>query len=193
MENESVPKRRYLKWMIMVLGVVVLGLMLLGLTGEFLIREVRQDIYLEEPKQVAQPAIGKPAPNFELQDLSARKVNLADFYGSPLVLLFWSSWNTLATDQIKIMDDYLRVHGETLFKIITINQQEDRSVVENFLRRGGYRISVLLDETGEVGERFGIKQVPTTYFLDRQGIVEDIVIGVMDEKTLVDKGERIIR
>ena len=91
------------------------------------------------------------------------------------------------------MDDYLSENGENLFKIITINNQEDRSTVFNFIERGGYKIRVLLDQSGQAGESYKIKTLPTTYFLDKAGVIKDVFVGVLSERMLVDKVEKTLK
>ena len=99
----------------------------------------------------------------------------------------------LSADQIKILDDHLAKNGEALFKIIAISSQEDRSAVANFINRGGYRVQILLDETGEVGGKYEARNLPATYFIDKNGIARDVFVGILSEKMLVEKIEQLLK
>jgi len=174
--------------------ILIVGIFLLNIAGRFLIQEVTQDIFISEQADKSIGInIGKKAPYFELVDLVGGHVNLSELSGEPLIIVFWSSWNPIAADQIKILDDYLSSNKDELFKIITINNQEKRSTVLNFLRRGGYSVQVLLDETGSIGEQYKIKNLPTTFFINQNGVVRDIFIGPMSEKILLEKVEILFR
>ncbi len=149
-------------------------------------------------EQTEQRAFGidieQEAPHWELLDLEGNTVTLSDFLGKPFVLTFWTSWNSMAADQIKIFDEYLsQQNPETIFKIVSINNQEDKSIVSNFIQRGGYQVRTLLDETGEVGELYRVRTLPITYFLDKNGIIKEVFVGVLSEQMLTEKVQKIIR
>jgi len=184
----------HIKLILITIFLVILGIFALNLIAKIFVQEIAQEVVVEETETpLSHPDINKIAPQFELLDLSGGKVKLSDFLESPLILVFWTTWNLISADQIKILDDYLIKNDEDLFKIITINNQEDRSTVSSFIERGGYKIRVLLDQNGQVGESYNIKTLPITYFLDKDGIIKDIFIGALSEKMLVDKIEKILK
>ena len=102
-------------------------------------------------------SVGGVAPYFELSDLGGSRVRLSDLVSVPLIITFWATWQEEGADQIKILDDYTIQHPQGLFKIISINNQEDKSAVMSFIRRGGYNVPVLLDQTGATGKSYGIE------------------------------------
>jgi len=192
--NISLPSLKYIKWLLIIIAVVVSSVFALSIVGKLFIKEVVQEVAIKDEKEEAAGInIGEKATFWELQDLLGNTIALSDFLGKPLVLTFWTTWNSMSADQIKIFDEYLSENKETIFKIITINNQEDKSIVENFIRRGGYKVKVLLDETGKVGENYKVRTLPATYFLDREGTIRDIFMGVLSEEMLVEKVEAIIR
>jgi len=131
------------------------------------------------------------APYFELENLQGGKVKVSDFLGKPVVLVFWTTWNVLSVDQIRILTE-VELPREVQLQIITINSQEDRSVVSSFVERGDYDIEVLLDESGAVGEMYKIKTLPVMYFLDKDGNVADIYVGLLDAEAIVEKVGEIL-
>jgi len=142
----------------------------------------------------ASDLVGAQAPYFDLPDLRGNHLKLSDFIGTPVVLVFWSTVNGTAADQIQILDQYLADHGgDGLVKIIAIDSQEDTSVVASYIRRGGYSVPTLIDTQGSVSEGYRIKSLPTLYFLDRTGTVRSAYAGVLSERQLVDKIEQIIQ
>lgn len=183
-----------IKFIIFSIIAVLIFIFLLNLIGEVFVKEIAQEVFIENRGvAVSKANLDKPAPTFELLELYGGKAKLSEFLGSPVVLTFWTTWNSISTDQIKILDDYLAKNSENLFKIVTINNQEDRSTVFNFIERGGYKIRILLDQSGIVGESYNIRTLPTTYFLDKDGVIKDIFIGVLNERMLVDKIERTLK
>lgn len=184
----------YVKRILITAGIIVLIFLILKAAGSFFIKGITQEVSVKTyGTENISADLNKEAPFFELPDLNGNTVKLSDFFGAPLVVIFWTTWNAPAADQIKIFDDYLAKNPKALFKIVAINNQEDRSVVSNFIKRGGYQLSVLLDEKGATGELYRARNLPVSYFLDKNGVIKDFFVGVLNEKTLVDKSERIIR
>lgn len=182
-----------MKLIIIIVIVLVAGILVLSQAGNLFISEVTKEIKIEERGTTLEAGIGKQAPYFELPDSEGNEAKFSDFLGRPLVLIFWTTWNTVSADQIKILDDYLTGDSQKLFKIIAISSQEDKSAVANFIRRGGYKIKILLDRAGTITEAYQARNLPATYFIDKNGIIKEIFIGILSESMLVEKAELLLK
>lgn len=132
------------------------------------------------------------APDFELSNLEGEKNKLSDYKNKIVVLTFWTTWNSVAQDQFVILDSYYqKVKEEEDLVLLIINNQEDKSVVSSFISRGGYKLPVLLDESGEIGELYKIQILPATYFVNKEGEVKDIYLGLLNEVELERRIERL--
>ena len=134
-------------------------------------------------------------PYFDLPNLAGDRVRSSDFTGTPLVIVFWSTWNTQAADQIHILDQYLtdQTTQSNLVKVIAIDSQEEKSIVSSFIKRGGYQVQTLLDTQGITSGQYSIKSVPTFFFVDRIGVIREIHSGVLNQSTLMNKIEAILQ
>lgn len=178
---------KYIKWSLAILAAVAVGVFLLGAVGKTFIREITQDVDIKESStQLSGIQPGDSAPYWQLEDLDGDAVALSDFLGKPLVLIFWASWNLQSVDQLNILDEYVSGHPNSFFDIAMINNQEDRSVVNNFFKRGGYNLRTFLDETGEIGELYKVQTLPITYFVDKDGAVQGAFVGVLSADMLED-------
>ncbi|MEK7072730.1 MAG: redoxin domain-containing protein [Patescibacteria group bacterium] len=139
--------------------------------------------------------LDKKAPDFDLPDNTGNRVKLAYFSNTPSMLVFWSTWNTESADQIKILDDYLSNEriDSSIFNIVAINSLEDSSIVKSFIKRGGYNVSVAMDSTGYISNYYNVKSLPTTFFIDKEGIIKEIYTGVLSESMIVDKIENLLK
>lgn len=139
--------------------------------------------------------LDKKAPDFDLPDNTGNRVKLAYFSNTPSMLVFWSTWNTESADQIKILDDYLlnKKIDNSIFNIVAINSMEDASIVKSFIRRGGYNVPVAMDTTGHISNYYNVKSLPTTFFIDKDGIIKEIYTGVLSEDMIVDKVENLLK
>lgn len=194
--EQTVQKRPLRKLLFLVAAgifAVVVGFFLLRVLGQSFIQEVTQEISLREAeKPLSKQAVGEQAPYWELRSLDGSVITLTDVLDRPLVLTFWTSWNTNSANQLTIFDEVLTRSDDLPFKIVAINNQEDESVVRNFIGRGGYETFILLDETGEVGERYAIRNLPTFFFIDTNGIVQSVFVGVLDPREIEDKALRLL-
>ncbi|MFZ2500366.1 MAG: TlpA disulfide reductase family protein [Minisyncoccia bacterium] len=135
--------------------------------------------------------IGKRLPQFNLSNLAGKQVRSADLVGTPLVIMFWSTWNTQSADEIHILDQYLSSQ-KSLVRVVAINSQEDSSVVSTFMHRGGYRVETLLDTRGLASENYAIKGMPAFYFIDRTGVIREVHSGVLSQDALMNMIEKIL-
>jgi len=107
-------------------------------------------------------------------------------------LVFWTTWNPAAQDQIAILESYYqKIRNQEDVSLITINSQEDKSAVASFLRRGEYELAVLLDEKGEIGELYQINILPAFYFINQDKMVRDKYIGILSEAEIRERAAKL--
>jgi len=67
--------------------------------------------------------------------------------------------------------------ADVIFLAVNSSSQDSISAVEDFISRYGITFPILLDKEGEAMESYQISSLPTTYFIDRSGIIREVVIG----------------
>jgi len=139
--------------------------------------------------------LNKTAPLFDLPDINGLKLKLSQYTNKPLVLTFWSTWSSDASNQIRIIDDYIYTDGsaKNLISFVAISSQEEIGVVKSFIKRGGYVVPIAIDSSGIVSEEYNIKSLPTTFFIDKNGIIKEVYVGILNEEMLVDKVDNILK
>ncbi|MDX1607820.1 MAG: TlpA disulfide reductase family protein [Candidatus Spechtbacterales bacterium] len=179
--------RKHAKWVISALSLILGLILLFNVAGDVFVREVAQDIKIEQQNKIPTEEgldIGDKVPPWTLDSLGGDVVSFSDLLGAPTVITFWATWNENSTDQLAIFQD---INTEGIFNIVAINNQEDASTVSNFISRSGYNITVLLDEAGEVGEEYGIRVLPVSYFIDSNGVLRETFVGVLSRSMLNEK------
>lgn len=169
------------------------GIVVLVAASKSFIKEATQEVVVNKQEETVSLAVNKESPNFELNDIEGNKVKRSDFLGTPLVLIFWTTWNNSSVDQLKILDDYSSKTDSKPFKLVAINTQENFSQVSGFISRGGYTLDVLFDESGEVGEAYKVKTLPTFYFIDKEGVMKTLHIGSLSQEEMVSKAEPALK
>lgn len=180
--------KKYLKFAAEVSGIFIIIILSLNLAGRFFIEEITQSLFTDTSVEGGGAILeaGKEAPYFELHNLKGKLVKLSDYKNTPLVIVFWNSWNSVAENQFRIIDDFLK-KGDPFFKIITVNSQEDRKLVSNYINRGLYsKPEVLLDFNGSVSDLYEARNLPATYFIDKDGVLRDFKMGILSGQEIVD-------
>jgi thiol-disulfide isomerase/thioredoxin len=127
-------------------------------------------------------AIGSKAPDFELTDLSGKKVQLSDFQGKVVILDFWATWCGPCRMEIPNFVKLQTKYGDKL-AIVGLTVSSPEADVRSFAQKQGINYSVLLEADNLTDRYGGIVGIPTTFVLDRQGRITQKFIGVMEPST----------
>lgn len=120
---------------------------------------------------------GNLAPDFLLEGLDGGDVQLSKFRGQPVVINFWATWCYPCRQEMpNLVKAYNQYRGQGLV-IIGVNLQEGKSIIEPFARDFGIAYPIAIDRTGSVGDEYRVLGLPTTYFLDREGVVKSVFTG----------------
>jgi cytochrome c biogenesis protein CcmG/thiol:disulfide interchange protein DsbE len=110
-----------------------------------------------------------PPVDFSLIDINGRQFTLSEFKGKIVFLNFWTTWCPECRIEMPSMEKlHRRLNGQD-FEMIAVNIQEPALQVKNFLEKYQLTFSILLDAKGEIGRQFGIRAIPATYILDKNG------------------------
>lgn len=131
----------------------------------------------------AAPALGAPAPDFELETLSGGKLSLEDLRGKTVLLNFWATWCGPCRVEMPAIQSRFEQHHPEL-EVLAINFDEPANQVQAYVQELGLTFTVLLDPGGEVQRLYRIRGYPSTYIVDEDGIIRVQHIGLMTEEQL---------
>jgi len=123
------------------------------------------------------PGIDKLAPDFQLPTLDGKVISLRDFRGRPVLLNFWASWCGPCRFEMPFLENVYRARSGEGLVVLAVNLQESPERVREFVERMGISFPVLLASSPEVPLAYNIRSLPTTFFIDKNGIIRDIKIG----------------
>ena len=137
------------------------------------------------PTQSAQ--VGNPAPDFQLQDLDGQPVALSNLKGKAVLLNFWATWCPPCRREMPYLQEICDEWPEEWLVVLTINIGESASKVREFIQNYGLSFPVLLDTKEDVAQKYNIRGIPTTFFIDKDGIIREQIIGAFPSKAAIEK------
>lgn len=119
---------------------------------------------------IAQP--GAPAPPIRLEQLSGGTSDLAADRGKVILVNFWATWCEPCKTEMPALQQLANDLRGQPFRMYSIDLQEDAQAIEGFQRQYNLDLYVLLDEDGSVTRAYGVRGLPATFLIDRQGVVK---------------------
>jgi cytochrome c biogenesis protein CcmG/thiol:disulfide interchange protein DsbE len=131
----------------------------------------------------AAPAVGHPAPGFSLTTTSGETFKLSDLRGKPVVLNFWATWCPPCRAELPELQAASQSLGSQV-AFVGVDQAETPDQVRAFAEKLGITYPIPLDENGDASRLYAVRSLPTTFFIDRAGIIRQIQVGPVTEATL---------
>lgn len=129
------------------------------------------------------PAVGSPALDFQLTALDGKQYQLSDLKGKVVLINFWATWCQPCREEMPLIQSTADRFSSDLI-VLGVNDDEDRETVTQFVQEIGLKFPVLLDPGEKVTTLYQIRGFPTTFVLDRDGIVRAMHIGIMSQANL---------
>ena len=171
-------------WMVIALAAVVLGGCGGGVGGRAphaVAPQISGPLLpsLAEAPAEAEPAVelGRYAPDFTLPDMNGKSATLSDWRGKLVLLNFWASWCAPCRQEMPLLQATHEAYADDGLVVLSINMKEEAQRVESFVEDMGLAFTVLLDEGADVAKLYRVRGAPTTYFIDREGVIRQRHVG----------------
>jgi thiol-disulfide isomerase/thioredoxin len=102
---------------------------------------------------------------------TGEQISLSDYRGKVVMVDFWASWCPPCLKSLPAYDRMRDEIGTEDFEIIAVNVDEDTVDGLEFLEQHPVRYPVLADPDGEIGIPYGIRSLPRSFLLDREGMI----------------------
>lgn len=124
---------------------------------------------------------GQIAPDFELEQLGGGEARLTDYRGRPVVLNFWATWCKPCREEMPQLVDAYAANKDEGLVVIGLNMQEGRDLITPFAEDFGMNFPILIDRDGDVADQYRLIGLPTTYFIDANGVIVSIFRGPLQD------------
>jgi peroxiredoxin len=128
-------------------------------------------------------AAGKLAADFNLPNLQGTAISLSSLRGKVVFLNVWATWCGPCREEMPSIETlYEEFSKDPDFVMLAVSQDNgDRgSAVESYVRRNGFKFTVLLDPQNQVGDAYDVSGIPETFIIDRAGRIVAHHVGPYD-------------
>jgi thiol-disulfide isomerase/thioredoxin len=147
------------------------------------------------PEAVMSPAFDEQAPTqssaapalgFNLNNLEGENIALSDYLGKAVMVNFWATWCPPCRNEMPIIQNFAAAHPDQLV-VLAINAGEESPEVENFVNSHNLdAINFLMDPSNSVSDLYRVPGLPTSLFIDAEGLLQGVHIGELNEAYLAE-------
>jgi peroxiredoxin len=136
--------------------------------------------------------VGDPAPDFTLKTLDGKTVSLSDYRGKPVVINFWqSNCHPCRVEFPMLRKQTERGHGD--FVLLGVDYKDIPSDARAFAKGQHATWPMLDDSANSVGQAYGIRAVPQTFFIRRDGTISQRYFAAMDASEFSTELGKIVK
>lgn len=138
--------------------------------------------------------IGKKAPDFTLETIDGKTFALSGLKGEKVILNFWASWCGPCEEEMPVLQKTYNELKDHNVEIVAVNMtvgKETRETAIRFVKQFGLSFPVPLDTEGKVLKLYEVYGLPTSYFIDTEGVIRAKYFGPMEEKFIKDELKKL--
>ncbi|MEW6240790.1 MAG: TlpA disulfide reductase family protein [Chloroflexota bacterium] len=142
------------------------------------------------------PREGFLSPDFTLDALDGSRITLSELRGRVVVVNFWATWCLPCREETPALEKSYELYKNADVVVLGVNltNQDSVSEVASFAREFELTYPILLDRDGSVGYLYQVNGLPTTFFINREGVIRTVVVGgPMSETFIRSKIEALLK
>ncbi len=146
--------------------------------------------------KIPAPQAGFLAPNFTLQTLDGQPIELSDLRGKVVLVNIWASWCPPCRAEMPAIERTWQDFRDQGFIVLAVNStaQDQLPTVQAFVAQNSLTFPIPLDDSGEVTRLYRVASLPTSFFIGRDGVIREVVIGgPMAEALLRSRVEQLLK
>lgn len=120
---------------------------------------------------------GERAPEIGLTDMNGERVTMQSLRGKVVLVDFWASWCEPCAEEMPVLERLYQQYREQGFRVVAVSQDRQASNIRTFLQQHRVSFPVVHDANHQVAGRYSPPRMPSSYIIDRQGVVRHVHAG----------------
>ena len=143
---------------------------------------------LNQPDQSVDAVEGNKAIDFTLKNLDGKEISLSDYKGKKVLLNFWATWCKPCK---KEMPDMEKLHQDNPDIVVLAVNIDSENNVEEFINNLKLTFPTVLDVEGDVNKTYKVVSIPTSFFINENGVIKEKIVGSMEFKQMEENIENM--
>jgi peroxiredoxin len=125
------------------------------------------------------PQAGFIAPDFTLKTPEGKEFTLSELKGNAVLVNLWATWCPPCRAEMPAIQKMYDEYKDQGFVVLAVNStiQDNPLEIPIFTAEYNLTFPILLDELGDVSRMYQVRSLPSSYFINRLGIITEVVIG----------------
>ena len=144
----------------------------------------------------SRPAKRILAPEFKLATPNGQSIALKDDRGKAVLVNLWATWCPPCRAEMPTIEKVYQEYQDQGLVVLGVDAtiQDDPTAIAPFVKQYGITFPILLDVNGEASDLYELRSLPTSFFIGRDGVIKEVVVGgPMSEALLRTNIEEIIK
>jgi peroxiredoxin len=137
-------------------------------------------------------AVGNRAPEFTTTTIDGEPVALSDFEGDVVLLNFWFTTCEPCRVEMPEFQRAFDAHADDGFTVVAVNREEGPETIRTFAEDYDLDFPLLLDEEGDIQFQYGVTGYPSTFILDRDGVIVWRNFGPISVETIQERIDEVL-
>ena len=136
--------------------------------------------------------VGAPAPAISAMTPDGEPVVLASLEGKVVFVNFWWAGCGPCLAEMPAIDEAYHAIGDQDFSVLAVNFGQSPEVIRNINRRLKVSYPLLSDQLKIASTRYGVQAAPTSFLIDRKGVLQEVIYGPLTREQLEQKVQRLL-
>ena len=121
--------------------------------------------------------VGTALPEAVVSNVEGGRIDLAAFKGRPVLVNLWATWCGPCRREMPALERLSK--EQSGLTVVAIDQREDPAIVRSYVKRFGVTFAVGIDDSQQLGTDLHLTGLPSSFFVDRDGVIREAVDGEM--------------
>ena len=139
------------------------------------------------------PQADHPAPDFTLMSLDGTPVTLSKLTGQVALINIWATWCPPCRAEMPTIETAYEQYRDQGFTVLAVNLQEDPRSVAAFMQQYQLTFPALLDLDGQVSRDYQAFSLPSSFFVDKKGVIRAVYRGPMPRSVIAGTVEQLLQ
>ena len=136
------------------------------------------------------------APDFKAVNNNGEEVSLSEYFGKPIIVNFWETWCSPCKIELPEFNDAFLKYGDKIqFMMVNLTDayKGDTQNVKKFVSNNDYKFPIYFDVNNSASTAYNIYSIPKTVFIDKNGNMVDVALGMLTGEELENYIKKLLK